>query len=310
MSRTPKPKRQRTPRPKRKPLLVRLDERVVPRLGGALRGVGTAGRRGAAATGAPGRFIGRAVRRNPTITTAVATVAGAAVLLVATGGDHHRAVAPVRPSLAEALPGDVLGPTAGDSASTYLGVAQQRLKTIAASATPLPVTAVVDFTGYLTPAAVDSELSGLDGVQVIRAFVRVAPPATGAVHTVTLLSGSDLGTDVALLQAQAHTIVVNYGKRVAIAKADPSVANEQVVTEYADEARQAKIDAAGIGLTSGCVFALVVTGPASQLEQLGALPDVRVLDPAPPTVPREDLMIVPLEPQVLTTVTPLDFAGD
>jgi hypothetical protein len=296
-------------RPGRRPLLTRLDERVVPRLGGALRG---ARHRAAAATGAPGRGVGRILRREPTITVAVVIVAAAALLLYTTGGDHRHAVPPARPSTAPtpSLPGDVLGPTVGQPVSTYLGVAQQRLKAIGTSGTSLPVTAVVDLTGYLTPAALDAQLNGLAGVQVIRAFVQVAPPAAGDIHTVTLTSGSDLAADLDGLRAQAHTLVVNYRKRVALETSDPSAANEAVVTAYADAARQAKIDSGGIGAAAGCVFALVVTGPASQLQRLATQPDVRVLDPAPASVARDSLMIVPLEPQTIGTVPPLEFAGD
>jgi hypothetical protein len=239
-------------------------------------------------------------------------VVAAAVLLTATGGDRHRAVAPVSttPAPATTLPGDQLGPTVGQPVSAYLTVAKQRLTSIEATPTTSPVTAVVDLTGYLTPAALDAELSGLIGVQVIRVFAQVAPPAAGAIHTVTLTAGGDLAADLDALRAQAHTFVVNYRKRVAVSAADPSTANQAVVSAYADEARQAKIDAAGLGASSGCVFALVVTGPVSELEQLAVGPDVRVLDPAPATVPRDSLMIVPLEPQTIATVVPLEFAGD
>jgi hypothetical protein len=296
----------------RRPLLARLDERLVPRLGVALRGVVGTRRRAGAATGTPGRGLGRLVRREPTITAAVAIVAAAAILLYATGGDRHHAVPPARPvtPAAPALVGDVLGPTVGQPVSTYLGVAQQRLKGMATAAPSLTVTAVVDLTGYLTASALDAQLNGLAGVQVIRAFAQVAPPAAGDIHTVTLTSGSDLAADLDGLRTQAHTLVVNYRKRVALEASDPSTANEAVVTAYADEARQAKIDSAGIGAASGCVFALVVTGPASQLQRLAAQPDVRVLDPAPPSVPRDSLMIVPLEPQTIGAVPPLEFAGD
>jgi hypothetical protein len=58
------------------------------------------------------------------------------------------------------------------------------------------------------------------------------------------------------------------------------------------------------------VFSLVVSGPVSQLEQLAEAAAVRVVDPAPATAPLQSLMIVPLEPQVTTTVPALDFAGE
>jgi hypothetical protein len=42
---------------------------------------------------------------------------------------------------------------------------------------------------------------------------------------------------------------------------------------------------------------------------LSVNPEVRVLDPDPADVPVDQLMIVPLEPQVSATVEPLTFAG-
>jgi hypothetical protein len=204
----------------------------------------------------------------------------------------------------------VLGPTAGQPVAGYLTTAQGRLKAMTVSGSTSKVTAVVDLSGYLTAAALNSQLSGLTGVQVIRAFARVAPPADGDIHTITVAANSDLAADIDAVQAEAQTVVVNYRKRVAIAAADPSSANEAVVAAYADAARQAKIDASGIGATAGCVFAMVVTGPADQLERLATSSDVRVVDPAPSSVPQQALMIVPLEPQTIGTVPPLEFAGD
>jgi hypothetical protein len=172
------------------------------------------------------------------------------------------------------------------------------------------VTALVDFTSYLTAAATESVVGGLPGVQVSRAFVRVAPPESGPVHTITLTPASDLAVSLTRLAQAEHRVVVNYRKRVALANSTPSVQNQQVVTQYAGVARQAKIDAAGLGANTGCVFALEVAGSPASLRQLAARPDVRVLDPVPSGVSLTDLMIVPLEPQVVGTAPVLSFALD
>ena len=50
--------------------------------------------------------------------------------------------------------------------------------------------------------------------------------------------------------------------------------------------------------------------PVSQLEQLAEAAAVRVLDPGPVAASLNTLMVVPLEPQVTTTVPALDFAGE
>jgi hypothetical protein len=290
-------------------LFARLDARVVPRLATVIRGAGRTGRRLGSVTGPPGRLLARIARRNPTITTAVATVVAAAILIVATGGDRHQAVAPAPPNPEVVLPGNELGPVAGQPVSTYLSAAQQRRAQLPSSPAS-EVTAVVDLNSYLTADAVTSVIAALDGVQVSRAFARAAPPANGDVHAITLMPGDELAQQLTDLRAAAHEVTVNYRKRVAIAAANPTAQNEQVVTEYADVARQAKVDEVGLGATTGCVFALVVTGPPSQLERLATQPDVRVLDPSPAGVRTDDLMIVPLEPQVAGTVPVLEFAGD
>lgn len=289
--------------------LARLDARLTPGLAQAIRAVGRGFERLGSASGPPGRLVARAARRNPTVSTAVLTVLAAAILLLATGGDQHHAVAPAPQSAEVVLPGNLLGPSAGSSVSAYLTVAQQRRADLAVTKAK-SVTALVDFRGYLTAAATDSVVAGISGIQVNRAFARVAPPATGPVHTLSVTPASNLAVALTRLAQAEHQIVVNYHKRVEIAKTTPSFANQQVVTQYAGVARQANIDAAGVSASTGCVFALEVTGPPAALQQLATRPDVRVLDPVPLGVSLTDLMIVPLEPQVTGTVPALSFALD
>jgi hypothetical protein len=289
--------------------LVRLDARIVPGLAASMRAVGNGGRRLGAATGAPGRLLVRLTRRSPTITAALVSVVAATALILATGGDQHHAVAPAAPNPEVVLPGNELGPIAGQPVSTYLAAAQQRREQLPLS-TSNAVTAVVDLQSYLTAAAVTGVVAGLDGLRVTRAFARAAPPANGDVHAITLMPGDDLADQLTELRASAHQVAVNYRKRVAIAKAHPTVQNGQVVNAYADIARQARVDEVGLGAASRCVFALEVTGPPTELQLLAKQPDVRVLDPAPSTVAQADLMIVPLEPQVTGTVPALEFADD
>jgi hypothetical protein len=287
--------------------LARLDARLVPSLAGAARGTGRGLHRLLGVTGPPGRWVARTSRDNPIVVTAVAAVAVTAVLLVTTGGDDHHAVAPAPANPAVALPGGQLGPTAGQPVSTYLAAAQQRRSELSVSKAP-KATAVVDFTGYLTARAAVSELAGRQGLQVDAAFVRVAPPQSGPIHSVTLAPGADLSTALTRVAANSHRVVVNYRKAVARAKSDPTAANVQVVTDYAQIAREARTDSVGISASQGCVFAMEITGPPAQLLALARRPGVRVVDPAPPTVSVADLMIVPLEPQTLGVVPPLEFA--
>jgi microcompartment protein CcmL/EutN len=78
----------------------------------------------------------------------------------------------------------------------------------------------------------------------------------------------------------------------------------------AAQAAQARVDATGLSPSCGCVFALVVSGPVAQLQQLAHHAGVRILDPAPVGASLSSLMIVPLEPQVTDLVPALSFAGD
>jgi hypothetical protein len=287
--------------------LARIDDRLVPRLAAGVRGTSRSVRRFVGSGGPPGRWVARTASRNPTIATAVVAVAVAAVLILATGGDLHRAVAPAPPNPQLVLPGNQLGPASGEQVSTYLAAVAERAGELPGTSAPA-VTAVVDFNSYLTASAVESVLAGQPGIQASQAFVRVPPPQPGQVHAVTLASGSDLSLNLTRLAANARQIVQSYQRRVAIAKRHPSSKNVQVVTSYAGLARQARIDMSGLGATAGCVFAVEVSGPPAQLEALAKQSDVRVLDPAPPTVSTSDLMVVPLEPQVTNVVPAPHFA--
>jgi hypothetical protein len=237
----------------------------------------------------------------------VAAVVVAAVLILVTGGDLHRAVAPAPPNPQIVLPGNQLGPASGEQVSTYLAAVAERAGELPGTSAPA-VTAVVDFNSYLTASAVRSLLEGRPGVQASRAFVRVPPPQPGQVHALTLGAASDLPQAIDQVAATARQIVQSYHQRVVLAQKHPSSKNVQVVTSYAGLARQAKIDMAGLSATAGCVFALEVSGPAAQLEALAKQSDVRVLDPAPPSVSPDDLMVVPLEPQVTNLVPAPHFA--
>jgi hypothetical protein len=54
----------------------------------------------------------------------------------------------------------------------------------------------------------------------------------------------------------------------------------------------------------------LVDGPAGQLLALSRRSDVRVVDPAPPAATLDQLMVVPLEPQVTGIVPQLQFSGE
>jgi hypothetical protein len=286
--------------------LARIDAAVVPVLSRAVRGAGAGSRRLGRATGPPGRWLAGWWRRNPTVSTAVGAVAVAVVLILTTGGDRHHATAPPPPVPSEVLPGNALGPITGEQVSAYEATVRERMSELQTSKAPR-VTAVVDFTSYLTAAAAESVAAGLGQVQITQAFAQAAPPAAGPVHAIALPAGSDLGVELTKIARAAHQIVVRYRANVLIAQRHPTAKNQQTVADYADLADQDEVDSAGIGANVGCVFAITVTGSPRELQTLATRSDVRILDPAPANVATADLRVIPLQPQVIGSVPALTF---
>jgi hypothetical protein len=286
--------------------LARVDARLVPVLARLLRRTGNGARRVSGVAGPPGRWMARWSRRNPTVATALVAVAAAGVLFLATGGDFHHAVAPAPPVPAVVLPGNSLGPVAGQPVSAYLTAADQRRSDLDTSRSS-SVTAIVDFNSYLNGVAAESVLSNLPDVHITQAYVR-APSVRGTVHALAISPTADLDASLSQLAAQAQQFLDLYHRYVRLEHRNPSPAVVEQVNANADRAAQARVDVAGISPDFGCVFAVEVAGPPGELRSLAARPDVRVLDPAPSNVPDADLLVVPLEPQVQGIVPTLDFA--
>lgn len=286
--------------------LRRLDAALVPAMGGMIRAAGRSGRRAAAATGPPGRFIARLARRNPTLTAACVAVLVAAGLILSTGGDQHHAVAPPPLNPQQVLPGNQLGPSTGDSVASYEAAAKQRLSELSTSRVD-ELTAIVDFTSYLTAPAVASVIRGEPGVKLTQAYAQVAPPADGAVHVIQLGPSTDLGVALTTVATQERKFVRAF--RAGVAHAHKNVTPESLAFIEANRpvAREAKLAAVGIGANVGCVFAVTVTGSPAELTALARRSDVRILDPAPPNVASADLRIVPLEPLDTDVVENLRF---
>jgi hypothetical protein len=291
--------------------LARLDDHAVPALAAGLRTLGRAGRRLAGATGPAGRWLSGFSRRQPTIVVAAVSVVVAAVLLGITGGDRTRAVRPVASSVVPPLTSDALGPTPGMTVAAYLQQAGLRRQQLAALPPGQRLAAVVDLTGYLTPQAVATELSAQPQVQVLRAFARVAPPANAPLHVLTLGVGGTVSQQLATDRDAARQVLSRFRLALAASAAHPASARlRQLIAAEQPQVPAARVDARSLGPACGCIFALLVAGPAAQLQQVAGLTDVRVLDPAPPSSSAARLMVVPLEPQVTGVVEPLQFAGD
>lgn len=290
--------------------LAGLDDRALPVVASALRGIGHAVRAVAGPDGTIGRRVAPWLRREPVITVAVACVAFAAILISATGGDGGGPVRPPSHVGPKLVAGEPLGPVTGSTVSTYEAAAATRRGALNQLAASQPLIAVVDLDAYVSPDAVNQLLSATPGLTVLRGFARVPPPKQADVHVVVTSDQGDLAAGLAQAQQAAGRVALNYERELSRSITDPSAKLATKVAAGAAAAAAARIDAAGLAPSCGCVFGLVVSGPVGQLEQLSRQAAVRVLDPAPVSATLSSLMVVPLEPEVIGAVPPLSFAGE
>ncbi|HWA67657.1 MAG TPA: hypothetical protein VG899_14950 [Mycobacteriales bacterium] len=288
-----------------------LDDRALPLVAGALRGLAGAAGAIVGRRSVFGRVLGSWIRREPVIVIAVGSIAFAAVLIAATGGDDQ---SPVRPSTVAAGPAAPsagrLGPAPGASVASYLAAAATRrdgLRTLGASQR---IDALVDLTSYISPLAVDTLLAATPDVAVVRGFARVPPPVEASVHVLVTSPQANLAVALSAAQASASQVAAHYKSEVTESLASPSPQLSDEIDAGAAAAAEARVDAAGLSSDCGCVFALIVSGPVSQIEDLAGAAAVRVLDPAPVGVSLDSLLVVPLEPQDTKRVSELAYAGD
>ncbi|MBV9487269.1 MAG: hypothetical protein JO246_14575 [Frankiaceae bacterium] len=287
--------------------LARIDDRLIPRFAGAIRATARAAGRVGRLTGPVGRGAARWGRRNPTIATALVAVVAAVVLIVITGGDTRHPIAPAPPVASVVLPGNTLGPAQGQEVSTYLSEAEQRRSDLDASQAAR-VTAIVDLQSYLNASATEQLFTNLPDITVDQVYAR-SPQPNGRVHAIPLSAGSDLSVVLTSVTTQARDFLTLFHRYVREERTSPSAAVFQQIQANRARAAQARLDVAGVGASVGCVFAVEVTGPPGELRSLSTQPDVRILDPAPSNVSVEDLMVVPLLPEVQSGPVPvLEFA--
>jgi hypothetical protein len=297
--------------PKRAMGLAGLDDRTLPKVAGLLRGIGSVTGAVVGPRGPLGRRVAPWIRREPVIVVAAVSVAFAAVLIAVTGGDNQGAVRPSTQSVGPVLPATQrLGPAPGASVSSYLSAATGRRDALRSLGASQQLEALVDLTGYISPLAVDTLLASTPEVSVVQGYARVPPPAQAKIHVLLTSAGTNLATELAAAQAAATQVAARYRSEVAQAQKDPSTQLQQAIDAGAAQAADARIDSLGLGSDCGCVFALVVSGPVSELQQLAGAAAVRVLDPAPVDASLQSLMVVPLEPQDTESVPPLAYAGD
>jgi hypothetical protein len=288
-----------------------LDERALPKLAALLRGVGSVVGAAIGPRSRAGRVVGPWIRREPVIAISLVSVAFAAVLISATGGDDQDAVRPPTQSVGPLLPtAHRLGPAPGASVPSYLAAAAERRDELDSLGASEHVDALIDLTAYISPLAIDTLLSATPDVSVLRGFARVPPPVDAKVHVLVTSALANLATGLATAQSAATEIAAHYKSEITQSLQNPSTQLQDEIDAGAAEARDARIDATGLSSDCGCVFALIVSGPVSEIQQLAGAASVRVLDPAPVDASIESLMVVPLEPQDTTKVSDLAYAGD
>jgi hypothetical protein len=295
----------------RPPRFVHLDERALPMVAGLLRGIGSAAGAVVGPRSVVGRLVGPWIRREPVIVISVLSIAFAAVLIAVTGGDDQSAVRPTTEAVGPGLPtAHRLGPAPGATVASYLAAATDRRDGLQSLGASERIEALVDLTAYISPLAIDTLLASTPDVSVLRGFARVPPPVDAKVHVLVTSSQANLATGLATAQAAASQIADHYKSEISESLQNPTTQLQGEIDASAAEAADARVDASGLSSDCGCVFALIVSGPVSQIQQLAGAAAVRVLDPAPVDASVESLMVVPLEPQDTKKVSELAYAGD
>ncbi|MDQ1685642.1 MAG: hypothetical protein QOC82_2379 [Frankiaceae bacterium] len=281
-----------------------LDDSWLPRLARRLHVVHGRTRSRVVALAGPHSAAGQAARAEPALAGSIAAVVVAA-LLVATFGPHdpYDHDGPLSPSGSIAPPQQTLGPQPGTSVPTYLTTAAFDLRHFAEVARGKPGYALISLRRYLSPADVVHMFTGLS---VTRAYVRVPSPTLAtSVYPVSLLGnfenltlGMESQSRFAGLNAKTYAqIVAGFHPRTDREKLEKKL--------YQRLADAAKFESAALAKpqSCACVFAVLVKADFIHLAGLATVPDVRSVDPAPPTVSLDQLSVLPLRPD-FTTVVP------
>lgn len=282
-----------------------LDESWLPRLAERvhrwrLRLHGTA-----QSLGGPGSAAGQAARAEPALAGSIAAVVAAAVLVAIFGPhdpyDHDNADG--LPTASIAPPQQTLGPQPGASIPTYLEAAAFDLRHFGEVSHGQPGYALVSLDRYVSPAEVTRLFAGLD---VTRAYVRV-PSSTllTSIYPVNLEGnfenlalGMEAQSRFAGLNAKTYAqIVAGFKPRTDKEKQERRLYQELAVAARDESAALAR------PASCGCVFAVLVHADYLQLAALTKVADVRAVDPAPPTIPLDQLSVLPLRPD-FTSVVP------
>ena len=240
----------------------------------------------------------------PALAGSIAVVLAAGILFATAGRgpDADTTTAPVAPVIPSfpATPLATIGPAPGTSVSVYLARAKQDLEHYGQIAAQRPTYAVVDFRRYLTP----TEAVHVAGASAVSSgYVRVPSALPTQSRKVPIASSAELVKGITSVGLVAAATTKTY--TTLLASLHPhSNRDRQLALQYRMQRRTAALEARELSHPAKChcVFAMVVHGDVAALNTLARNPLVRVVDPAPPVVPLNGLTVLPLQPQIRSTV--------
>lgn len=205
---------------------------------------------------------------------------------------------PAAPSAAPSAGPVVLGPAAGTPVADYLTSSAADLSGVGKD--PASRLALVSLSSYVTPA---QAVALLGSQSVRRVFLRA--PVAGAEASQLPVDVTDLGSDLARVYGQTAT-----GREAARKEYQGYVDTITASTEeekafqklYSSLAKAAKLESAAYASACACVYAAVVDEPPAALQQLATTAGVRAVQVAPSGSDLRGATVVPLLPEVTTTV--------
>lgn len=288
--------------------LRRLDDRLLPPAAGRLR------RLVARARQLQGRLTGPAaalradpwgtVRRRPEVgaaaLVALLAVAGLALLLDRWSAGPTPVTASTAAPAAVPAPTQVvsLGPRAGERVSAYAAAAARRVSHYAAAHPRAATYALVDFTGYLTPA----QLAAVVGADPLaRAFVR-APSPDAQLHVVSVAAAAAVPAQLTQLSQEAAREALGFRQLLQVLLQSPAQSGSPIVRLYRERTAQTEAEAKSFGPACPCVYAVLLRADGRALARLARVGGVRVVDPAPYRTPLDALATIALQPAETTVV--------
>lgn len=266
--------------------LRHLDEVVVPRLA-----------RGFARMSGKGR----SPRWRLHLLTALGLAATTATLVTVAFATHSG-----EPGRRQSNPGATVhvGVSQGQSIPGYVSRSHDELVRLVnqGTGTPAEVYALVSLKAYLAPERLTPVVGGVSVAEVY-ARVPLAQAQTQIVRIPAYRIPDDVVTGMRQVAARKEADVDDF-RRLAGKLSQLNPAEDQLRTTYLDEATVAAQEANAYRNGCTCVYAVVVRATPAALEQIGARPEVRAVDPAPEVLRLDQAVFLAPLPEQSDTVRP------